>query len=203
MFDILVTQTFLKLTSVNWRFTSALITSKLVKNDCNFIPGKSEFFRQITQSLTRYCWWRAKHYSFTFISLTSSLPAFFSNLMVTNTLSQPNMHLCACLFTTLFFFFPAHKCDYTGHQPQMSHPVPLSVKCSSTLSALGQLYHAQRKHTFLKTQRLAKTKKSHIFCTKSMFWQERMHSVLSLEEINNLALSFLIFLPGRKRMFCR
>lgn len=103
MFDILVTQTFLKLTSVDWRFTSALITSKLVKNDCNFIPGKSEFFRRITQLLTRYCWWRAKYYSFTFISLTSSLPTFFSNLVVTNTLSQPNMHLCARLFTTLFF----------------------------------------------------------------------------------------------------
>lgn len=115
MFDILVTQTFLKLTSVDWRFTSALITSKLVKNDCNFIPGKSEFFRRITQLLTRYCWWRAKYYSFTFISLTSSLPTFFSNLVVTNTLSQPNMHLCARLFTTLFFSFPAHKCDYTGH----------------------------------------------------------------------------------------
>lgn len=194
MFDILVTQTFLKLTSVDWRFTSALITSKLVKNDCNFIPGKSEFFRRITQLLTRYCWWRAKYYSFTFISLTSSLPTFFSNLVVTNTLSQPNMHLCARLFTTLFF--PSQLINATTQVTNLRWVI--LFLCQSNVHLHCQLWANCTMH-----REPVKTKKSHIFCTKSMFWEERMHSVLSLEEINNLALSFLIFRLARKCMFCR
>lgn len=194
MFDILVTQTFLKLTSVDWRFTSALITSKLVKNDCNFIPGKSEFFRRITQLLTRYCWWRAKYYSFTFISLTSSLPTFFSNLVVTNTLSQPNMHLCARLFTTLFF--PSQLINATTQVTNLRWVI--LFLCQSNVHLHCQLWANCTMH-----REPVKTKKSHIFCPKSMFWEERMHSVLSLEEINNLALSFLIFRLARKCMFCR
>lgn len=54
----------------------------------------------------------------------------FFNLPVTSSLSQPNMLMCACVFHNMVFF-PAHKYNYTGHQPRMSHPVPLSVRCLS------------------------------------------------------------------------
>lgn len=146
--DISVSQAFL-----NWDIISALTTTKPLKTIPTLYLQSRNFFRRITQC----CGWRAKHYSFIFISLTSSLPTVFSTSWSQTHLTK-HVLVRPSLYNT--FFSSAHKCDYRGHQPQMSHPVPLSVKCSSTLSASGQLHHVHSRHSahFYKNTRTSKDK---------------------------------------------
>lgn len=106
MFDILVTQTFLKLTSVDWRFTSALITSKLVKTiailyleSLNFSDGLLSCSLDIVdegQSITHLHSSHSPHHCLHFF------PTSWSQTHLVN-------QTCTCVPVSLqhFFFLPS------------------------------------------------------------------------------------------------